>query len=327
MVRACACLSITLLHCMLFLRDTVPVTMLDIYDIFRVLLCFATPAFVMLSETLIARSYHQSLPDAFLGKRLKFIVAPFIAFAIVSELVKVFVVGEAFDPMRLGSYLLGKYHGWFVIVIVQFYLMHMAIVKFKLSQLSIILLTSFITYFHYKYVTPHIDHRDYKFIFTTWAAFFCFGYFIGRYYQQVIAFIKQNTGLIYGLAILSIAISTANFIYDGKLVHSKLFENIPLTISLFGVLLLVGLKFGDRWWVQTVSRSSYGIYLVHWPVIVIYTTYLPMESLNYWLSIPLLFIMTTITSIVIVRSFNNIPLGHYIVGKDNYRGPKKAVAK
>lgn len=324
MVRAVACLSITLLHCMLFLRDSVPQAMLDYFDIVRVLLCFATPAFVMLSETLIARSYYQSLPEGFLGKRLKFIVAPFIAFAFVSELVKVFVVGEPFNVMRLGSFLLGKYHGWFVIVIVQFYLMHMVIVKFKLSQLAIILLACFISYFHYKYVSPHIHQANYKFVFTTWAAFFCCGYFIGRYYQQVSSFIKDNTPLITAIAILSIGISTANFIYDGKLVHSKLLENIPLTISLFGFLLLVGLYFGDRWWVQTVSRSSYGIYLVHWPVIVIYTTYLPMDSMSYLLSVPLLFAMTAVTSIVVVRSFNKVPLGHYIVGKDNYRGPAKA---
>lgn len=296
--------------------------MRDNFDLVRVLLCFATPAFVMLSEALIARSYSHKLPEKFLSKRLKFILAPFIAFAFISELVKILVEGEAFNSMRLISYLLGQYHGWFVIVIIQFYVMHMVIVKLKLSQLSIILFSCFICYFHYKYVTPHIDHRDYKFLFTSWAAFFCCGYFIGRYYQQVIQFIKNNARLIYSLVVLSTFISALNFIYGGKEVHSKLLENIPLTLSLFSLLLLIGLRFGAHWWVQTVSRSSYGIYLAHWPIIVIYTTYLPLNTLVYWQSIPLLFVITTITAIVLVRTFNKLPLGDYVVGKDNYRAPK-----
>lgn len=309
---------------MLFLRINVPESHLDVFDIVRVILCFATPAFVMLSEALIARSYYKKLPEGFLSKRLKFIVAPFIVFAVVSEFVKVFVVGEPFDSERLTRYLMGQYHGWFVIVILQFYVMHMLIVKLKLSQLNIVLLSCLICYFQYKYISPQLDHKDYKFAFTTWAAFFCCGYFIGRYYDEVINFIKNNGSVIFSFVILGIIISSLNFVYDGKLVHSKLFENIPLTISLFCFLLFLGLKFGDDWWVQTVSRSSYGIYLVHWPIIIIYTTYIQWNAMPYLIALPLLFVLAAITSIIVVRTMNKLPFGDYIVGKDNYRPQPKS---
>ncbi|MFD2166341.1 acyltransferase family protein [Thalassotalea euphylliae] len=327
MVRACACLSIVFLHSMFFLPNTVPEGSRDYFDLVRVLLCFATPAFVMLSEALIARSYSEKLPEKFLSKRLKFILAPFIAFAFISELVKVVVVGEPFDPERLKRYLMGEYHGWFVVVIVQFYILHMVIVKLKLSQLSIILLSLAICYVHYKYITPHVDHRDFKFYVSTWAAFFCCGYFIGRHYKHVIQFIRDNKALTHGVVLVGVGISAINFFYDGKEVHSKLFENIPLTISLFCMFLLYGLRFGDYWWVQTVSRSSYGVYLAHWPIIIIYTTYLPIDNLVYWQSVPLLFLMTIVTSLVFIRVFNKVPFGDYIVGKDNYRAPKKQTAQ
>ncbi|MEH6992332.1 acyltransferase family protein, partial [Neobacillus drentensis] len=128
LMRTISCLSILLLHSLAraYAYDN------NIVNLMQLLLTFGTPTFVFISEFILARSYPQELPANFWSKRLKFIMVPYILFGTFYALMKGFEQSLSSGNDFLGSFggflwkhiLLGDYHGYFILVIFQFYLLH-----------------------------------------------------------------------------------------------------------------------------------------------------------------------------------------------------------
>lgn len=317
-VRSAACVSVVMMHCMLFFRNNVHVQHVGLYELIRLLFCYATPTFIVLSEVLLSKFYRDQIPKGFFKKRLSYIVLPFFFFAFVNEGLNVFVDGESFDGARLAKYLSGRYEGWFVTVIVQFYFIHAAIVKLKVKSSWVLMWCVVISYFHYKYIAYILEPHQYKFFATSWLLYFCFGYFVGRHYERVLLAVRDKISVIFiCVAIFVSFLSYNHYFISGGVVHSKLIELFPLVSLLFLVFLHVGKRVGDNVVINLISRFSYGVYLMHWVVLSVVFHYVNFENLNLIVAFFMLFFSTLITSMFLVKIIAMMPYGQYFVGKDN----------
>ena len=88
LLRVTACLSIVLLHSTTQTgRALGYVPQSELYEFFRIVLCYATPTFIILSEIILANRYKEKIPKGFFVKRLKFIVIPYLIFAVIDSLI------------------------------------------------------------------------------------------------------------------------------------------------------------------------------------------------------------------------------------------------
>lgn len=97
MIRCISCLSVVLLHIIsmvLMLQAEALANISHTVDSFRTLLMFSTPAFIFISEFLLARSYPDRVPDGFLKKRGKVIFVPFLFIAAIDALLMTSAMGR-----------------------------------------------------------------------------------------------------------------------------------------------------------------------------------------------------------------------------------------
>lgn len=74
LLRVIACLSIVLLHSTTQTANVVGYPEIDNYHIYRIIMSFATPTFILLSEIIIANKYSNSIPEGFLEIELNILL-------------------------------------------------------------------------------------------------------------------------------------------------------------------------------------------------------------------------------------------------------------
>lgn len=195
-MRSVACLSILLLHSLAraYADEN------HIVNLVRLLLTFGTPTFIFISEFILARSYPQELPSNFWSKRLKFIMVPYILFGTFYAFLKSFEqTGElgnnfmgAFGHFLWRHLLLGDYHGYFILVIFQFYLLHYFfhnyLKRWKPSYvMATALLINLLYLGFFNFVKPYpteigiyIWEKFYWIPFFGWLFYFTLAYYCGR---------------------------------------------------------------------------------------------------------------------------------------------------
>ena len=82
LLRTIACMSIVFLHSTTFVSYYYSLPDVDLYHLLRIILCFATPTFVLLSEIILANKYKHRIPGNFFSTRFKYIFLPFVSFAL-----------------------------------------------------------------------------------------------------------------------------------------------------------------------------------------------------------------------------------------------------
>ncbi|ANZ32385.1 hypothetical protein BEK99_00240 [Staphylococcus carnosus] len=298
----------------------------------QILLLSATPCFIMLSETLLGMRYSKHLPKNFLTKRIKFILIPYIFFAL-------FIIFEIyFDPAKhhtlwylvLNILIEGKFFGWFVLVIFQFFILHIIFHKAldKMKPLIPIVVSFAISFAHailMYYSTNYLNWWSEHYILynrtiiLNWLFYFVLGFYIGKYYDAVMKFVHQKIYWFLLLLVVSAGIIAINiFKFDVHLNESNRFDLFifsgvffVLIISLSKVLCHVHLTF-----IYLISEISFFVYLSH-QIIVEHIS----RGLSSFVRYPFMFLtLTTIFTIgfciglAIVLSF--IPYARIIVGRN-----------
>ena len=153
-VRSIACLAIVLLHSLNYAivgyRENLTTIEYFASSGFGMLFYFGTPTFVLISEILIANSYKDSIPKNFLKKRFKLILIPYIIMAIFYSFVDIHLNStpltfKSFIVESLKNIFLGDWHGYFVLIIFQFYILHVLLHnKLKEWKPKLVLSISFI---------------------------------------------------------------------------------------------------------------------------------------------------------------------------------------
>ncbi|AVR00506.1 hypothetical protein OBCHQ24_16335 [Oceanobacillus iheyensis] len=323
LLRAVACLSIVLLHSSTQTAGVIGYSSVEKYELIRILLCYATPVFILLSEILLANKYKTSVPTDFFSKRLKFIIGPFVTFAIVDALVVNYIRTNNINvPDKIFNNLIGDFEGYFILVIFQFYIMHYVITRYNISLKKLLPFSFIFMFIHLQVLSwdspPINEYKPYLIIpFTAWFGYFTLGYLIGENYSKVASFLKEYKWLTILLLIFSIYLISLSYISGVTEVSSKRIDIFPLAVSVCLFIIAWGQFIPNFKIINLVSNYSLGIYLLHWQIqrlISPYIVNLFSKYMNVTAIILLVFIISLVMSIVIIRLFSFFPFGKYLVG-------------
>ncbi|MGG2089634.1 acyltransferase family protein [Priestia aryabhattai] len=334
MIRAIACLSIVMLHSITFSVNysEVGISLLTVATI----LSSGTPTFVFISALLLSYSYSDQLPRNFYWKRIKFIFFPFAFMALFYACVQ-FYQNPGDIIKNTFSNLAGGYHGWFVLVIFQFYILHQLFTKFLVRFKSVIVLfISFIINISYLSVFNFIDapseHPFVRYLWSTgywltflgWLFYFALAFYCGRNYKAFISCLKRYKKFIYIALPLTVCLLAYTNISQA-FVGSKRVDVVPFTVIYILFLYLIFYKIKKPLVIfKVVSEYSFGIYLTHMFYLRVLNSITDGLELNLgYFKIIILFIGTLLLSLITINIVNKFTIGKYLVGRINRKTPKR----
>ncbi|QKS71264.1 acyltransferase family protein [Paenalkalicoccus suaedae] len=348
-LRSIGCLSIVFLHSIHIALQTIPIiAMGEVFAIFfdslQMLLYYGTPMFIFISEFLISYSYrNKPLPTYFLSKRTKFILIPFFVMGVFYSLPFLLSGASVWAETVAMNLLLGDYHGYFILIIFQFYLFHYYFHSYlkkwrPFPVITIAFIINAIYLFIFNFTTPPIENSATMFLWERfywvpmfgWVFYFAVGYYAGLYYESFMTFLlKYRYWIIVGPLVTSFILL---FVYHSGIlsIHSsKRIDILIHTIACsFFLFYLTSQMKGLPTFFAFISRYSFGIYLLHYFYIFaidfIYSLYPIPLGVAY---IMILFVFSTLLSIGTVYVLNKIPYGHIVIGKIGapYKPPASSV--
>ncbi|MBM7690837.1 membrane-bound acyltransferase YfiQ involved in biofilm formation [Peribacillus deserti] len=326
-LRTVACLSIVFLHSTTMIGSP----NIEYFDLFRALLCFATPTFVVLSEIILANRYPDKLPENFWSKRFQWIYLPFLSFAIIDAL----VAKDLYPNLNLSQKMIenavfGLFGGYFVLIIFQFYLLHYLVIRFKISMKLLFPLSLIIMFAHLYILNgkhPFVVEYNKMLVmpFTAWFAYFTTAFIIGKHYKKIAAVLLKYRWFTIIPVVLSVALVFYFYQEGNTAVNSRRLDLFPVVISVSMFILAWGQRLPKLRLVNIISNYSFGIYLVHWQVLKYLSPFVSQLFPSKSLKIITLFVITITISIAIIKLVSLLPKGSYIVGNINRRR-KKAVS-
>lgn len=279
--RAIFCITIVVVHAMTSFLNDPNITEFQKRSIsyIQTLLLSATPCFIMLSETLLGMRYSKYIPKNFLTKRIKFILIPYICFALFD------IVEMYFDPSRnlslkhlfVNILLQGKFFGWFVLVIFQFFILHMLFYKVldRMKPLVPIVVSLIISFLHpllMYYSTSYLEFwNTYYPVFTrtiilNWLFYFVIGFYIGKYFDTVMQYVQKKILYLVGIFLVSGLVIAFDFYVLGVTWRqSNRFDLFIFTAAAFLLVIYVSKKL-SRYHLTAlfmISEISFFIYLSH----------------------------------------------------------------
>lgn len=283
MVRALACIAVVLTHSITnFIVSLKPdINGADQYITFlRFILLAATPIFILISEALISRNYQNGVPKGFLKKRFRYILIPYILVGLLYAYMN--SGGDLAQFLKRGNRIViqGYWHGFFVLVIFQFYILHMMLGKF-LNKVKpwVPILVSFALTFAHQYSFDRIDAYHTWFMETyplshrtfiiAWLFYFVVGYYVGRYYETLFNFLGRHWWIPSLGAVVSYWIMMRH-VLDGTfiVVTSDRYDIHLYAVSVFLFLIVLfrkSMHFSPM--LAKLSHFSYFIYLIHMAVL------------------------------------------------------------
>ncbi|PAD44030.1 putative polysaccharide intercellular adhesin synthesis protein [Niallia circulans] len=332
-IRALACLSIVMLHSIKqsLGYNTYGDNLFDfIFLTIATLLAAGTPLFVFLNAFLLAYKY-DTIPLDFYKKRFKLLLIPFICMALfyaiypnISDIKNI--------PSAFLKNLVGDYHGWFILVILQFYFLYHFFIKFlyNMSAKVILICSAIITASYlsiFNFIDPptlipyseYIWNKGYWILFPGWLLYFSLAFCIGSTYDKTLKKIKASGFLIFIL----LAISTAIVIFNNAF---ELFNNGSKRIDMVffsSALIVTALYFFGRMkkvssFLQLISRYSFSIYLIHMFFLDLFYIFIDRTGVTLgYFDIIWTFVLSVSFSMIIAFVINKPRFGKYVVGNVN----------
>ena len=325
-MRAIACLSVVMIHTITttFYKFDMP-NKGYLLRIFQLILLYATPMFVFISEFLLAKRYKTKVKEGFFIQKLLTLGIPYI----IINLGLAYVYG---DSENFNGYLKSvnsmMFHGgtltYFIIIIFQFYLLHMLLAKYlvKLNPIKMIIYSLVITSLFWA-MRNFIDapesifvnwllQREGWMIFIGWLSYFLLGFYMGYHYERLMNHIQRYTShIVSGMIIVTIVV-IFNFQFGIlTLVDSKRFDTpiyVTMVILLF-FLIASYFKYVPRF-IIFISNYSFSIYLIHY----FFVHRLGTLSDHPLLNVVFTWTLTVTFSICISYIVNLSKYGKYIVG-------------
>ncbi|WP_162595833.1 acyltransferase family protein [Bacillus sp. CGMCC 1.16541] len=346
-LRSVACLSVVLIHALSLVivnyyaqGDTAQ----KVLQSLQLTLMYGTPMFVFISEFLLSYSYRQTIPKGFFKKRFQFIFLPYL---IVGVLYAVYFqhqngLESVLSQIKM-NVIDARYHGYFVIIIFQFYVLHalyqkierwipmkVAIIGALMINVAYLGVVNFMdpAPFNISPVTWNIQSR---LPFVGWIFYFIVGFYAGRHYNEFKAFVikyaKLNMLLLLGSASVIVWLYWSETLVG---IHSKRVDVMFLTTFMILFLFYVATKMQrvPKLFI-TISQYSFGIYLLHPLVqsqVMPYIKQIP--SLNNPFTATLLLLVGGVgLSMLLTYAINLIPIGKYMIGKVNVRSKRQSSRK
>ncbi|WP_370042711.1 acyltransferase family protein [Lysinibacillus sp. RC79] len=326
-LRAIACLSIVLLHATTNTETMNGYIENPYYQFFRLLLCFATPTFILLSIIILAKRYQAELPPKFLWRRLQFVYIPFVVAGILYAANATLHYDESFWDALYRHIILGDFSGWFVVTIFQLYILFFIIKKYQLSSVWLTPMLFTLGILYRTLVNLNVDFiienaNLIRLLFVGWLPYFVIAYLIGTYYQWVASNIIKYKFATLVLVILSASILAINYYLGATEITSKRLDMMLLIISITLCILAFGQIVPKLKIINLVSQYSFGIFLIHWLVqeyLVPYTAQIP----STFLQVLTLFLSSLIVCIFIIKIISFLPYSAYLIGKAHIKKPSQ----
>ncbi|PZD95048.1 acyltransferase [Paenibacillus sambharensis] len=333
-IRCISCLSVVLLHVLslvLMLHAEQLAGISHTIDSFRTLLMFSTPAFIFISEFLLARSYPGGVPKGFLARRGQVIFIPFLFIAALDALM---MASAAETGLTVSAYLeklaqnvlLGNFIGYFILVIFQFYILHKFLHSFLrqaspkwVLTVSFLVTEAYLSYFTWV-VTPEAD-AVFPFFwvpFPGWLFYFCMAYYCGKEYETFLAILDRYRRVLYSSAVILAALVVAVSYYGNiGMISSKRPDILLYSTCMICLFFHVFSKVRQvPKLIMTVSNYSFSIYLLHFYFMSIgYVVLSSMPAVPALLAVLVVFAASVIGPVLMSWALNKLRYGYLFVGK------------
>ena len=287
--------------------------------------------FVLISTMVMTHAYKETIPKGFLKKRMKYILIPYLVMA-------TFYAGDKFyrfdwtiyDFAReLGYNVIGQWHGYFILIIFQFYLLHLLFVKYmkRFKEIHVLTISFFISVGYwvslYFYWIDYVNHSSYlalffsRILFVGWFFYYVVAYYCGKHYERFIELLIRYWKVLLFGAIASLGLVQYVF-HSGMLmrVTSAGFDVIPYTVLFFFVLFYFISKVKRLpKWVISISGYSFGIYLLHPFVQTMVSRTVSITETREFQYLMIQFIAGVVGPMVLIYLLSKWRFGAFIVGK------------
>ncbi|WP_100372162.1 acyltransferase family protein [Bacillus sp. FJAT-45037] len=329
-IRAIACLAVATTHAVDTTLANYEYSANQLEEhlliLLRFMAYFGTPAFVFLSELLLAKAYPNDVPKGFFKKRIKFLLIPFVsigllfAFLISDSLLE--AIRQAFVHIFLGGY-----YGYFILIIFQFYLLHVLLQKHLKNwspklvlSLAFIINVSYLGFFNFtepvntSAAAEYIWLRGYWVPFLGWIFYFVLGYYCGRNYEALKVKLFEHKKKILILPVLSIALIVVLVLTDIlNVVSSKRVDMLLYTMSMIFAIIVLTMKINRvPVFIKFISKYSFNIYLLHKFILYVMV---PIDFLNPLVYFVFVYIVAVGGSIVLAQLLSKVKYSEYIIGK------------
>lgn len=332
-IRAILCMLIVFVHSNLYSVHVDSSLFKNIIVPTQGLFFFATPCFIILSEVVLAYAYRDKPLNIskFILNRVKYILLPYIFVGTFVAYSHSLVENKDFISTWIEHILKGAWDGWFVVTIIQFYILHLLLHKVlpKINPFLIILPTVILTIYHTYNMQVNNDYIKFwietyplfpKTNILNWIGYFFVGFYIGQYYEHIIKFIKNYyyiviIGWLFSLGFVLYTI----FIVDRSPTYSTRYDLVPYTIMSFLLLLLMTylLKNKKIILLLIISQFSYFIYLTHYIFLIPLKEVAAKFAFNGFLYIFMIWLLSLVASLGLAVFISLIPNTQFIVGKNN----------
>lgn len=287
----------------------------------RVLLCFATPTFILLSVIILANKYPTALPKGFWVSRFQFLLLPYLAWATIDAMARgLYSSKKTFFDYIWNNIFYGGFVGWFVLIILQLYFFYMIIIKWPWTRLIVLPAGVMIAYIHMNELfLPESFYMEYEGLLrissTTWLIYFAIAYVLGRYYERIAPLLVKYRYLLLIISFAAGYIVYSAFLAGETAPESRRADLIPFVLAMTLLVLAWGRRLPYFKIVQFLSKYAFAIYLVHWQILFFTTSYVTIWTDSFMLQVILLFTIAISASIGITALLQKVPFGSYIVGK------------
>lgn len=137
-LRAYGCIAVFLFH----LLDHVNQRLDNVAtDLMRLPLVLGTPIFLFISVFVFAVRYDKSVPDGFLAQRVKYVMVPYVVYGFIYSTAEWVSLRASDEPVgfvanAIEYYVYVGWHGYFLIIAMQFYVAYWLFTRWQLWRLN-----------------------------------------------------------------------------------------------------------------------------------------------------------------------------------------------
>ncbi|CAD2079593.1 acyltransferase family protein [Phocicoccus pinnipedialis] len=333
-VRAILCAIIVITHILTEYTNAnnTDVAQLETLYWVRMFLIFGTAGFLMLTQLIFTLNL-QELPKDYIKRRIQYVFIPYVLMGSFYTYSEAVYLRTPFITGFIENVLKGQWYGYFIFIILKFFVLNTLIVKLwpKLLSSSIAVVIAIIFNIFYLYMYHHYDAlsqwvEDMYFfepntVIFGWIGYYFVGSYIGSHYDKIKGYLEQ-----YGLILIfAVTVSYVLFIIFGSHNYSDVssFNEYILLYSIIAFLYVIHVSIKSEGImvevVSLISMYSFFIYLFHPNVIQYIYNYTERFEDSTFLFILTSVVLTFSVCIGLGSILRSFKIFKYIMGTQPYK--------
>ena len=328
-LRAYGCVAVFLFHWLDHINQRVDNVATDLM---RIPLVLGTPVFLFISVFVFAVRYDQQVPPGFLLQRVKYVMLPYVVYGSIYSTAQWWQLAGSENAVGFWEnakvyFLYAEWHGYFLIIAMQFYAAYWAYTRWRLWRYHpvpwlVAACWVSMAYWGLAYAFE-IEPPGYLLWVAPlgWVYLFFLALVLVRYYPLTpsatlverpvwLQLLSQPRWLFLFVGVIVLATFEHWLAFSSKEVWV-----IPFFV-LFTLALMRGLK-GRRapGWVRYINAYSFGIYLAHPMFFTLTDTFVGVTTLPLVVYAVLLIVVGSVGSILLNKAANTTTMWAMLLGK------------